>query len=131
MDAKEAAQFLKKGMVVGTSGFTPAGYPKAVPLALAERADEGEVLDLTIITGASVGDELDGALSQRGVVKRRYPYQTNKEARNKINDGSIAYVDMHLSHVPQWIKYGFFGNIDIALIEAVAIREDGGIIPST
>ena len=51
--------------------------------------------------------------------------------RNKINDGSILYEDIHLSHVPQWIKVGFFGNIDIALVEAVAIREDGGIIPST
>ena len=45
MDAKEAAKFFKKGMVVGTSGFTPAGYPKAVPLALAER---GEELELTL-----------------------------------------------------------------------------------
>lgn len=128
MDAKEAAKFFKKGMVVGTSGFTPAGYPKAVPLALAER---GEELELTLITGASVGDELDGALARAGVVKRRYPYQTNKDMRNKINDGSILYEDIHLSHVPQWIKVGFFGNIDIALVEAVAIREDGGIIPST
>lgn len=128
MDATEAAKFFKKGMVVGTSGFTPAGYPKAVPLALAER---GEELELTLITGASVGDELDGALARTGVVKRRYPYQTNKDMRNRINDGSILYEDIHLSHVPQWIKAGFFGNIDIALVEAVAIREDGGIVPST
>lgn len=128
MDATEAAKFFKKGMIVGTSGFTPAGYPKAVPLALAER---GEELELTLITGASVGDELDGALARTGVVKRRYPYQTNKDMRNRINDGSILYGDIHLSHVPQWIKAGFFGNIDIALVEAVAIREDGGIVPST
>jgi len=128
MEAKEAIKFFKKGMVVGTSGFTPAGYPKAVPLALAE---SGEKLDLTLITGASVGDELDGALSRAGVVKRRYPYQTNNDMRNRINDGSILYEDIHLSHVPQWIKAGFFGKIDIALVEAVAIREDGGIVPST
>ncbi|WP_286673011.1 acetyl-CoA hydrolase/transferase family protein [Anaeromonas frigoriresistens] len=131
MEAKEAAKFFKKDMVVGASGFTPAGYPKSVPLALAERGEKGEDLGLTIITGASVGDELDGALSRAGVLKRRYPYQTNKNSRNGINDGSIQYADMHLSHVPQWVKSGFFGNIDIALVEAVAIREDGGIIPST
>lgn len=131
MEAKEAAKFFKKDMVVGTSGFTPAGYPKSVPLAIAERADNGEKLDLTIITGASVGDELDGALSRSGVLKRRYPYQTNKYSRNGINEGSVQYADMHLSHVPQWVKSGFFGDIDIALVEAVAIREDGGIIPST
>jgi succinyl-CoA:acetate CoA-transferase len=131
MEPSEAAKFFEKGMTVGTSGFTPAGYPKAVPLAIAERKESGEDLELTIITGASVGDELDGALARSGVLKRRYPYQTNKDSRNGINDNKIEYADMHLSHTPQWVKYGFFGNIDIALVEAVAIREDGGIIPST
>lgn len=34
----EAAQnLIKDGDNVGTSGFTPSGYPKAVPLALAEK----------------------------------------------------------------------------------------------
>ena len=35
--AEEAAAIIKPGMNIGTSGFTPSGYPKAVPLALAER----------------------------------------------------------------------------------------------
>ncbi|WP_250160340.1 acetyl-CoA hydrolase/transferase family protein [Clostridiisalibacter paucivorans] len=131
MSAEDAALLFKKDMTVGTSGFTPAGYPKAVPLALAKRGEEDEDLNLTIITGASVGDELDGALSRSGVMRRRYPYQTNKYSRGGINDGTIEYSDMHLSHVPQWVNYGFFGDIDIALVEALAIREDGGIIPTT
>ena len=37
VSAQEAAELIKPGMNVGTSGFTPSGYPKAVPLALAER----------------------------------------------------------------------------------------------
>ena len=37
MSAEAAAEFVKDGDNVGTSGFTPSGYPKAVPLALAER----------------------------------------------------------------------------------------------
>lgn len=131
IEADQATKFFKKDMIIGASGFTPAGYPKSVPLALANISDEGEELGLTFITGASVGDELDGALSRAGILKRRYPYQTNKDLRNKINDGTIQYADMHLSHVPQWIKYGFFGHIDIALVEAVAIKENGGIVPST
>ncbi len=131
MSADEAAKLIKDGMVVGTSGFTPAGYPKAVPLALAKRAENGEEIGVTILTGASVGDELDGALSRAGVLKRRYPYQTNKFSRNGINSGDIEYADMHLSHAPQYVKYGFFGNIDVAIVEAVAITEDGGIVPST
>lgn len=129
--AEEAALFIKDKMIIATSGFTPAGYPKAVPLALAKRAESGEKIGITLITGASVGDELDGALSRSGVLKRRFPYQTNSGSRNAINSGTIAYQDMHLSHVPQFIEYGFFGNIDIAIIEAIAITEEGNIIPST
>ncbi len=131
MSAEEAAAMIKDGMTVAVSGFTPAGYPKAVPLALAKRAENGEDIGITLITGASVGDELDGALARSGVLKRRFPYQTNKDSRNGINDGSVMYQDMHLSHVPQFVNYGFFGKIDIAIVEALAINEDGGIIPTT
>ncbi|WP_278682178.1 acetyl-CoA hydrolase/transferase family protein [Paraclostridium bifermentans] len=131
MSAKEAAKLFEDNMVVGTSGFTPAGYPKAVPLALADRVKNGEDIGITLITGASVGPELDGALSELGIIKRRYPYQTNSSCRNSINNSSINYSDMHLSHTPQWVKYGFFGKMDIALVEAVAITEEGYIIPST
>lgn len=131
MSAKDAAKLFENDMVVGTSGFTPAGYPKAVPLAIADRVKNGDKIELTLITGASVGPELDGALSEVGVIKRRYPYQTNANCRNSINNSKINYADMHLSHTPQWVKYGFFGNIDIAIVEAVAISEEGHIIPST
>lgn len=128
--AEEAVEFLKDGMTIGTSGFTPAGYPKAVPLALAKKVEE-EKFKLNLMTGASVGDELDGALARAGVISKRYPYQTNKDCRDRINDGLIEYNDVHLSNFPQWARYGFLGNIDIALVEAVAITEDGGIVPST
>ncbi|HBH12919.1 MAG: Succinate CoA transferase [Clostridiales bacterium 38_11] len=131
MTAEKAAELIKDGMTVGASGFTPAGYPKAVPLALAQRAGDGEDIKITLITGASVGDELDGALTRSGVIARRYPYQTNASMRDAINNGSIKYSDMHLSHVPQWIKYGFFGKIDVVIVEAIGITENGGIIPST
>ncbi len=131
MSAKDAAKLFKNDMIVGTSGFTPAGYPKAVPLAIADRVKNGDNIELTLITGASVGPELDGALAEVGAIKRRYPYQTNANCRNSINNSKINYSDMHLSHTPQWVKYGFFGNIDIAIVEAVAITEEGHIIPST
>lgn len=131
MSADEAALLFKDGMVVGTSGFTPAGYPKSVPLAIAQRVEKGDKIGLTLITGASVGPELDGALADVGAIKRRYPYQTNSSCRNSINNDKINYADMHLSHTPQWVKYGFFGDMDIAIVEAIAINEDGSIIPST
>lgn len=129
--AKEAALLIADGMVVGCSGFTMAGYPKAVPMALARRAKKGDKVQITLITGASVGDELDGELARNGIIKRRYPYQTNNSIRDAINRGEIDYVDMHLSQVPFWIKNGYFGKIDIAIIEAIGIDDEGNIIPST
>ena len=132
ISAEEAIELIKDGMVVATSGFTPAGYPKEVPLALAKRVRmSGEKLQISLLTGASVGEELDGALAEAGIIARRYPYQTNKLLRNNINSGGIAYADIHLSHFAQQIRYGFFGEIDLAIIEAIAIDEEGNIIPST
>ena len=126
----EAAKLVKDGDTVGMSGFTGVGYPKAFPLALAARAESGDKVGITLITGASVGDELDGALSRAGVIKRRYPYQTNNDLRNRINAGEIKYVDMHLSQTPLWIKQGILGDVDLAVVEAAAIDENGNIIPT-
>ncbi|QEK13325.1 acetyl-CoA hydrolase/transferase family protein [Crassaminicella thermophila] len=132
MSADEAALLIKDGMNVGTSGFTPSGYPKAVPLALAKRVETtGEKIKIGLFTGASVGDELDGSLSRSKIIRKRLPYQTNESLRKYINDGECEYLDMHLSHVPQYAQYGFLGKLDLAIIEAVGITEEGGIIPST
>ncbi len=131
MTAEEAAKLINNGDFVGVSGFTPAGYPKAVPTALAKRVDQGEKIQIDLMTGASVGPELDGLLAEKGIIRRRYPYQTNSTLRNAINNDSVKYNDMHLSHSAQYLKYGFLGTMDVAIIEAVAITEEGGIIPST
>ncbi|WP_330389200.1 acetyl-CoA hydrolase/transferase family protein [Alkaliphilus peptidifermentans] len=132
MSAMEAAALIKDGMTIATSGFTPAGYPKAVPKALAERIKrEGIDLKINLYTGASVGDELDGELARVGAIKKRLPYQTQSDCRNKINCGEIDYIDMHLSHVSDFVRYGFLSKIDIAIVEAIAITEEGYIIPST
>lgn len=131
MSAEEAAKLINNNSFVGTSGFTPAGYPKAVPLALAKRVDNGENIQIDLFTGASVGLELDGVLAERGIIRKRYPYQTNNTLRNSINNGSVKYNDIHLSNSANYLKYGFLGNLDVAIIEAVAITENGGIVPST
>lgn len=131
MSADEAAKLIKNNSLVGTSGFTPAGYPKAVPIALAKRVDNGEKIQIDLFTGASVGYELDGVLSEKGIIRKRYPYQTNKNLKNFINNGNVMYNDIHLSHSSEYLKHGFLGKIDVAIIEAIAITENGGIVPST
>ncbi len=130
--AEVAALLIKDGMTIATSGFTPSGYPKAVPLALLKRVNENkEKLQVKLFTGASVGQELDGAWAAAGIISKRLPYQTNESLRESINTGECQYLDMHLSHVAQCIRYGFLGKIDIAIIEAIAITEEGHILPST
>ncbi len=131
VSAEEAAALIKPGMNIGASGFTPAGYPKAVPLALAERMKQ-EPFTINLWTGASNGQELDGALAKVNGIGKRLPYQTNDDIRKKINDGTIQYMDMHLSHTAQQSRYGFLGGkVDVAIIEACAITEEGHIVPST
>jgi len=130
VSAEEAAAVIKPGSNIGTSGFTPSGYPKAVPLALAERIKK-EKFKINLWTGASVGKELDGALAAAGGIGKRLPYQTNEDIRKHINAGDIQYTDLHLSLSAQQARYGFFGKTDLAIIEACAITEEGHIIPTT
>ena len=39
MSAQDAAALIPANSTVGMSGFTGSGYPKVVPMALAERID--------------------------------------------------------------------------------------------
>lgn len=131
MTAEAAAALIKDGMNIGASGFTPAGYPKAVPLALAKLAKE-KPLKVNVWTGASVGAEFDGALAEANAIQKRLPYQTNDLLRKQINSGQVQYLDLHLSHTAQMSRYGFLGgSVDIALLEVCAIKEDGSLVPTT
>lgn len=129
--ADKAAKNIKDGMTVATSGFARAGYPKAVPQALAEHIKVGRRVKINLWTGASVGEELDGALSAVGALGKRLPYQSVKSIRKHINSREVQFIDYHLSHTPEQIRYGYFGDLDIAIVEATAITEDGYIIPTT
>src|SRR6056297_1695789 len=106
MSTDEAASLIQDGMVVGTSGFTPCGYPKVVPEALAQQAEAGRKVGISLLTGASVGPELDGRLTASGVIKKRAPYQTNGDMQKALNDGRIEYIDQHLSHSAQQYRNG-------------------------
>jgi succinyl-CoA:acetate CoA-transferase len=135
MSAEEAAALIQPGSQIGMSGVTGSGYPKAVPLALARRITDanlrGERFQVGILTGASTGPELDGALAKCGGIHLRLPYQSDVETRKSINAGTMEYMDIHLSHVAQFVEYGFLGKMDLALIEVTAVLEDGRVIPST
>ncbi|WP_073391975.1 acetyl-CoA hydrolase/transferase family protein [Jatrophihabitans endophyticus] len=135
MSADDAARLIPHGAHIGMSGFTGAGHPKEVPAALARRIavarEAGDPFTVGLWTGASTAPELDGALAAVDGVDLRMPYQSDPITRAKINAGQMDYVDLHLSHVAQAVWEGFFGPVDVALVEVAGITADGDLIPSS
>ncbi|MCH7628570.1 MULTISPECIES: acetyl-CoA hydrolase/transferase family protein [Novosphingobium] len=135
MEADAAAALIEPGNVVGMSGFTGSGYPKAVPQALAARIEAahaaGDPFSIKVWTGASTGPELDGALAKAKGIDFRLPYNSDPIAREQINAGTMQYFDMHLSQVAPMAWEGFLGPLDVALVEVTAILPDGSLVPSS
>ncbi len=135
MSAEQAASLIPSGSNVGMSGFTGAGYPKQIPIELAKRIEKihagGEPFKISVWTGASTAPELDGALAKVDGIEMRLPYQSDPICRKRINAGEMDYIDIHLSHVAQFVWFGFLGKLDVAVVEVAGILEDGRLIPSS
>jgi propionyl-CoA:succinyl-CoA transferase len=134
ISSEEAASMIKDGQTVAFSGFTAAGSAKAIPRALARQAKElhakGKPFQLNVLSGASTG-KLDDLLAEAQAVSWRSPYQSSKIMRQQINEQKIEFNDMHLSHLPQAVLFGFLGNVDWAVIEASEVTSDGRIYLSS
>lgn len=135
LTADEAASLIDHGATIGFSGFTPAGAAKVVPRSLAARAraehEAGRKFKVGVITGASTGDSLDGELARADAISWRTPYQSNQALRDSINKGRTRFFDMHLSQLPQYLRCGFLGALDWAVVEACDITADGQIVLTT
>ncbi|MEL0622172.1 acetyl-CoA hydrolase/transferase family protein [Marinomonas arenicola] len=130
MSAEQASEFIKDGMTVGMSGFTRAGEAKAVPKALAERVKK-HPLKISLMTGASLGNDLDKLLTESGALSRRMPFQVDTTLRKAINNGEVMFIDQHLSETVEQLRNHQLTRPDVAVIEAVAITEEGHIVPTT
>ncbi|WP_293783034.1 acetyl-CoA hydrolase/transferase family protein [uncultured Aeromicrobium sp.] len=133
--ADEAAALIHAGDNVGMSGFTGAGYPKAVPAALARRIAEaherGDDFRIGLWTGASTAPEVDGVLAEAHGIATRLPYNSDPTLRALINAGEVDYVDTHLSHFAPQMWFGFYGRLNIAVVEVTAALPDGLLVPSS
>jgi acetyl-CoA hydrolase len=133
MKAEDTIKFFKPGMNLGWSGFTPAGYPKEVPIALADYVEANNLQGkwkFNLFIGASVGVETEDRWATLDMIDRRWPYQTGKNIQKGINTGKIRMGDKHLGHFAQDVGYGFYtenGRMDVAIIEVSAITEDCGL----
>ncbi len=135
LTAEEAAALVQHDQTIGFSGFTPAGAAKVIPTAIAEKAKAehaaGRDFKVGVITGASTGPSLDGALAKADAIKFRTPYQSDKDLRASINAGKTHFFDMHLSLLPQYVRYGFLGEVDWAVVEAADVSVDGKVLLTT
>ena len=127
LTAVEAASMIKNNENLALSGFTPAGVAKAVTKELAKIAqaehEAGREFKVGIFTGASTGQSTDGDLANANAIKYRAPYTTNNDFRKHVNAGDIPYNDLHLSHMAQELRYGFYGEVDWAILEVCDIEE--------
>jgi acetyl-CoA hydrolase len=132
LTAEEAAALIQDEQTVGFSGFTGAGAAKAIPAALAARAVSeraaGRSFKIGVLTGASTGPSFDGALARADAIRFRTPYQSDPYLREQINARRVRFVDMHLSLLPQNVRYGFLGPVHWAVVEACDLTRGGGIV---
>ncbi|MDE6555908.1 MAG: succinate CoA transferase [Duncaniella sp.] len=135
MTPEEAADLFYDGANCGFSGFTAPGSPKVVTQAIAKKAEqlhaEGKPFKINIITGASTSDLCDGVLARANAIGKRTPYQNHPDLRKRINSHDAHYFDLHLSEAAQKLRYGFFGDLDLAIIEVSDIKPDGTAVVGT
>ncbi|KAK4972949.1 acetyl-CoA hydrolase [Elasticomyces elasticus] len=136
--AEDLVDLFPNGTYIGWSGFTGVGYPKKVPTMLAEHVEKNNLqgkLKYNLFVGASSGAETENRWAKNNMIERRSPHQVGKEIAKGINNGNIQFFDKHLSMFPVDLMYGFYtkhkanNKLDVAIVEASAITEDGGIIP--
>ena len=128
--AAEASEVIKNGMTVAVGGYTSCGYPKAVIRALAERANSGEQLRLSVVSGSNNG-VVDTILAEASIVARRAPMIESKVIAGQINKGSVSYCEQQMNRMPHLLRAEAFGHIDVAVVEAVAVNSDGSFVPSS
>ena len=135
LTAAEAACYINDGDGVGISGFTLSGTPKTVLPEVAKRAEEehaaGRPFKINLFTGASTGDSIDGVLTRAKALNFRAPFISNSVVREAINNKEIIYADLHLSLMAQDLRYGYLGKVDVAILEAIDITDDGKVYLTT
>ena len=125
--AAEAAAMINDRDKMALGGFTPNGNPKAIFRELSKRAvkehEAGKPFAVGIYTGASSCQSVEGDMANAHALLFRAPFSTNKDFRTHTNLGEIDYEDMHLGHMAERMRHGFYGEFDWAVIEVSDIVE--------
>ncbi|KAF4122204.1 acetyl-CoA hydrolase [Geosmithia morbida] len=135
---EELLHHFPNGSYIGWSGFTGVGYPKTMPTHMADHVEKNNLqgqLKYSLFVGASSGAETENRWAELDMINRRAPHQVGKNISKGINAGRINFFDKHLSMFPSDLVYGFYtkdrpnNNLDVVVVEATDIKEDGSIVP--
>jgi acyl-CoA hydrolase len=134
MDAEDAVKkFVVGSKAIAISGMTGTGYPKVVPRAMSEYVERtGEKFDVVVYGAGTVGVDLEEYLSRIGV-RRRFPIGASAEVTRKlVNSREFEAYDMWLTEYSRWLRDDVltrrFGGIDIAIVEATGVTEEGLVL---
>src|SRR5512147_2971673 len=128
--AKEAASFFKDGMLAAVSGTGVSGFPREVFGALTERIRNGDPLRIDLLSSGPLGPEIEDALTEVQGIRRRIGSVGSKLLRQAINRGEVGFLEGKTGKVCQYARRGYYGKIDVAVMEAAGINEEGEIIPA-
>lgn len=128
--AAEAAGLFRDGMRVATSGST-MGFPKATFGALAERIRAEGGIQIDLLCAGPLSSQFEDVLFEAGGIRRRIGAVGGEQLRGGINRGEVSFFEGKGSSLPLQVKRGWFGALDMAVIEAVGLTGEGQIIPST
>jgi acyl-CoA hydrolase len=134
MDAEDTVRkFVVGSKVIAISGMVGTGYPKVVPKAMSEYVEKtGEKFNVVVYGAGTVGVDLEEHLAKIGI-RRRFPIGASAEVtRRLVNSREFEAYDMWLTEYTRWLREDVlarkFGSIDIAVIEATGVTEEGLVL---
>lgn len=127
--AEDASALITDSMHVAMSGYSGAGYPKAVVESLRERKIAGEDFGINLTTGANV-PWVDERLGSVGLLKKRAPMVAHKVLGTLVNKGEVHYVEQQMNRMPRLLRRNAFGPIDLLVVEALGFDAQGNLIPT-
>jgi len=127
---EEAVRYVSDRYKIAISGFTKSGEPKTFIPALAQYLRQyAPKTKIGLFSGASLSDDVENPIAS--FVGKRGPYMSASMSRRLINAGEMDFADVHLSAFARNITYGFYGDIDLAVVEVSRIRPDGSVVLSS
>jgi len=130
IENKDLLKYVGTRCTMAISGFTKSGEPKTFLPALASHlAANAPDTKIALFSGASLSEDVENPLAR--FIGRRGPYMSSSASRKLIHAGQMDFTDVHLSHFARNLMYGFYGDIDLAVVEVSRVRPDGSVILSS